>query len=290
MRRALMGCVAVLCLAVTAFAADQPPARGHLVLNGGGSKPAVVMEKFIELAGGPGAAIVVFPTASEELDTGEYYRELLGDYGARNVVSAEVRSREEAADPELARVVAEAGGIWFSGGDQRRITEALLETPVGEAIRAAFERGAVVGGTSAGTACQSGLMITGDGDFSVITADNVELWEGLGFFDGAIVDQHFVARRRHNRLMSVVLEHPELVGVGVDEATAVWVRPDGTFQVLGDGWVVVYDASRAEVHRVPWGESGTALGAHGMITHVLLTGDVYDVGSRRVVSAAGAAE
>ena len=253
------------------------PTRGHLVLNGGGSKPAVVMEKFIELAGGPEAAIAVFPTASELPDTGQYYLDLFADeYGCANVFVADVMDTQDAQDPEVAARVRAAAGIFFAGGDQRRITRALIGTPVGNAVHEAFDGGAVVGGTSAGTACQSGLMITGDGDFTVIAADNVELWGGLGLFDGVIVDQHFVARSRHNRLMSVVLEHPELIGVGVDEATAVWVRPDGTFQVLGDGWVVVYDARDAEVTRRGGPAGRQDLGVHSMTTHILLPGEVFD--------------
>ncbi len=271
------------CAVASAAAANQPLQGGHLVLNGGGSKPAVAMEKFIDLAGGIEADIVVFPTASEESDTGEYYQEIFKDYDCGNVWTAEVHDRGEALDEELAARVESANGIWFSGGDQRRITRALIGTPVGEAVQTAFGRGAVVGGTSAGTACQSGLMITGDGDFTVIAADNVELWEGLGLFRGVIVDQHFVARGRHNRLISVVLEHPELLGVGVDEATAVWVRPDGSFKVLGEGWVVVFDAAAADVTTGTWRDGGTALGARGLTTHVLLPGDVFDVSSRQVV-------
>ena len=286
MQRALIGWMLGLCLVAGAPAGAEAP-RGHLVLNGGGGKPAAVMAKFVELAGGADGTIVVFPTASAEADTGDYYRKLFAGFGAGTVTVAEVRSRQDAADPGLAEKVLGAGGIWFSGGDQRRITEALNGTAVGEAVRAAFERGSVVGGTSAGTACQSGLMITGDGDFSIIAAENVELWEGLGLFGGVIVDQHFVARSRHNRLISVVLEHPELLGVGVDEATAAWVRPDGRFEVLGEGWVVVYDASRAAVRRAPRGESGTALGVHGMVTHVLLPGDVFDLRTRAVVERTG---
>lgn len=264
--------------------AGDAPARGQLVLIGGGSKPVQVMKKFVELAGGQEAAIVVFPTASAEADTGDYYRELFGELGCTRVSVAEVHSQADADDPELAQVVREAGGIWFAGGDQSRITDALNGTVVGASVREAFDRGGVVGGTSAGTACQSGLMITGEGDFSVLTADNVELVEGLGLFAGVVVDQHFLARSRHNRLISVVLEHPELLGVGVDEATAVWVRSDGTFQVLGDGWVVVYDASDAEVRRAPRGDDGTALGVHGLVTHVLLPGEVFDVNERTVVT------
>jgi cyanophycinase len=273
------------CVVGLACAAEDSP-KGHLVLNGGGSKPDVVMEKFVELAGGPEARIVIFPTASEEPDTGEYYRELFANYGCSNLFVAKVHSKQDANDTKLAETVAAARGIWFSGGDQRRITRAFLSTHVGEAVSRAFEHGAVIGGTSAGTACQSPLMITGDGDFTVINADNIELWEGLGFFRGVIVDQHHVARQRNNRLISVVLEHPELLGVGVDEATAVWVRPDGTFKVLGDGWVMVYDASQAKITRAPENRLGKPLGAHGLITHVLLPGDVFDVRDRTAVGRA----
>lgn len=269
--------------AVAAAFADEPVHRGHLVLNGGGSKPAAVMETFIELAGGHDADIVIFPTASEENDTGDYYREIFADHGCRKVWDAGVRTQDNANNEDLAGRVAEADGIWFSGGDQRRITGALVGTPVGDAVRSAFEGGAVIGGTSAGTACQSGLMITGDGDFTVITADNVELGQGLGLFRGVIVDQHFVARQRQNRLISVVLEHPELLGVGVDEATAVWVRPDGSFKVLGENWVMVFDAAAADVTTGPWRDGASALGAHGLVTHVLLPGEVFDVAARAVV-------
>ena len=286
MQRFVTALTCGFCMVAAFLSAEETP-RGHLVLNGGGFKPDVVMEKFIALAGGPDASIIVFPTASEESDTGEYYVTLFSSYGSENVVEAAVHSKEDAGDLKLARMVRKAGGIWFSGGDQRRITKTLLDTPVGGAIREAYEHGAVVGGTSAGTACQSPLMITGDGDFTVINADNVELWEGFGFFDGVIVDQHFVARRRHNRLVSVVLENPKLLGVGVDEATAVWVRPDGTFEVLGDGWVVVYDASQATITRSRHNRLGKPLGVHGLITHVLLPGDVFDVQKRAVVDDPG---
>jgi cyanophycinase len=283
MRKNIALVLLALCLAAAILMAGEP-AAGHLVLNGGGSIPRQVMEKFIELAGGVDAAIAIFPTASGEPDTGEYYRNLFtADYGCSNVFVAEVRTRADAGDATIADRVRSAGGIFFSGGDQRRITEALLDTPVGAAIRQAHDRGAVIGGTSAGTACQSPLMITGDGDFTVITAANVELWDGLGLFPGVIVDQHFVARGRHNRLISVVLEHPDLLGVGVDEATAVWVRPNGTFEVLGEGWVVVYDAHDGEIHRRDGPEGRTDLGVHALTTHVLLPGEVFDVRSRAAV-------
>ena len=281
--RFLVLVIAVLVASVVGFA-EELATMGHLVLNGGGGKPAVVMEKFIELAGGVSATVVVFPTASELTDTGDYYRDLfVEEYGCEDVRVADVSHRTDARDPQLAEMVSAAGGIWFAGGDQRRIVAALLDTPVGNAVIEACRNGAVVGGTSAGTACQSGLMLTGDGDFEVITADNVELWDGFGLLPLAIIDQHFVARQRQNRLMSVVLEHPQLLGIGVDEATAVWVRPDRTFEVLGDGWVMVFDAVSAEVTRSLAADGNTHLGVHGMVTHILQPGEMFDLEERRIV-------
>ena len=259
---------------------DAP--KGNLVLIGGGKRPAAVMAKFVALAGGPAARILVVPTASELPDTVEVYRKELASFGATNVAGLDVRDRFDAQRKALVEDVGKSGGIFFAGGDQRRIVAALYDTPVGKAIEEAYRRGAVVGGTSAGTACMSPVMLTGEGDFKVISSKNVELSPGLGLFPGAILDQHFVARQRQNRLMAVVLEHPQFLGVGVDEATAVWLKPDGTFQVLGQGSVVVYDAAATTVTRAP-GDGSVLLGARNLRTHVLIPGDVFDLAVRSVV-------
>ncbi|MCG8455243.1 MAG: cyanophycinase [Holophagales bacterium] len=260
------------------------PAGADLLLLGGGDKPAAVLRAFVDLAGGPTASIVVFPTASELPDTSEYYEELFARHGAENVRGLELRRREQAHDKAFLAAVESADGIFFSGGDQRRITEVVLGTPLHDLLRRRLAEGAVVGGTSAGTACMSELMITGDGDFDVLRAGSVVVSEGLGLFPGAILDQHFVARQRQNRLLSLVLEHPARLGLGIDEATAVWWRGDGTIEVLGEGWVEVYDASRATVRRLGSGadaEAGPRLGVDGLRHHVLLPGDRFDLDARR---------
>jgi len=273
-------------LGVTLALGEAPATKGHLVLIGGGEKPAAAMKKFVELAGGVGSPIVVIPTASEAADAVEYYASLFGkDLGCIRVAVLDIRTREDAARPEFVERAKGARGIFFGGGDQSRITRALLDAPVGAAVAEAFARGAVVGGTSAGTACQSARMITGEGDFTVIRAGAVELARGLGLFPGVIVDQHFVARQRSNRLLSVILEHPELFGVGVDEDTAIWVRPDDTFRVMGSRSVMVLDATGAKVTRQP-GEAGKdLLGVRDLRVHVLLPGDEYDLKVRAVVAA-----
>ena len=275
-------------LLLTAFAAPAlaiaPSPKGHLVLIGGGDKPPEVMRKFVELAGGKDAPIVMIPTASSEADAASYYEKLFREeYGCTNAVSLDIRKRADAGRADWAALARKARGIFFGGGDQIRITNALLGTPVGDAITAAFADGAVVGGTSAGTACQSEVMLTGEGDFSLVRTRSVETWKGLGFLPAdVVVDQHFIRRQRENRLLSVVLENPDLLGVGVDEETAIWVRPDGTFQVLGKSGVLVFDAKGAPVSRQPKGTGQDLLGVHALKLHLLLPGETYDIRTRTV--------
>jgi cyanophycinase len=243
------------------------------------------MRKFIELAGGTDAPIIAIPTASSEPDAAEYYEKLFREtYGCTNAVSLDIRKKTDAGRADWAALARKAKGIFFGGGDQARITNALLGTPVGDAIAAAFADGAVVGGTSAGTACQSEVMITGEGDFSLVATRSVETWRGLGFLPAdVVVDQHFLKRQRENRLLSLVLENPALLGVGVDEATAAWFRPDGTFEVLGRSAVMVLDAKGASVHRRERETGQDSLGVHGLTLHLLLPGDAYDTRTRTVL-------
>lgn len=265
--------------------------RGHLILVGGGDKPLAAMQKFVELAGGKTAPIVVVPTASEAEDTADYYKKLfLDEHGVSDVVVLPIRTREDADRPELVAATRRARGVFFSGGDQTRILKALAGSAVLGAMREVFARGGVIGGTSAGTACQSEKMITGEGNFKVIEAGSVELWEGLGFLpDHVVVDQHFIARQRQNRLISVILAHPEHLGVGVDEDTAIWVRPDQTFDVIGASSVMIFDARGAATRGVSQEGERALLGIHGMRMHILLPGESFDLKARTPLPAPNAA-
>jgi cyanophycinase len=269
---------ALLPLLALLAAGPLPGGEPPLLLIGGGPRPPAVMAKFVELAGGPAAPIVVFPTASELADTGRVYERELAALGAKRVEALPVHERRDAERADLVAKVEAAGGIFFSGGDQRRITAALLGTPLGRAVEAAYRRGAAVGGTSAGLACMSALMLTGEGDFEGVRAGAVEVVPGLGLLEGAVLDQHFLARQRLNRLLTVILERPELLGIGVDEATAIWVRPDRTLEVLGESQVVIVDARAAAIAAGPAPEGGRPpLGAAGVRLHLLLPGDRFDL-------------
>jgi cyanophycinase len=258
-------------------------ARGNLFIVGGGEQSPQLVEEFVALAGAPGGArIAVIPMASEEAEaTGIEKAEELREFGATAwVVNL---TRDEALDPASRGTLDSATGIWFTGGDQARLAPVLLGTPALAAMKARYLAGAVVGGTSAGAAIMSDSMLTGNqrrpdslgyyGDeYPAIARATIEVVPGLGFLHGAIVDQHFIRRERHNRLLSVVLERPGLLGVGIDEGTALLVQPDGRWRVLGASAVEVIDGRRATVT----GPAAPLLGAINLRLFLLPAGSRFD--------------
>ena len=268
-------------------AAAQPAARGHLVVIGGGTRPPEVMHKIAALAGGAKGRMLIFPHASGVPETGPDLEKEFRALGLGTVVLITADRAAADTDAVLAQMDG-ATGVYFAGGDQNRITAALLGTKVAQRLRTLYRNGAVIAGTSAGAAVMSRVMITGDEArpltkdeaWQTIESENVATAPGLGFIDDVILDQHFVRRRRFNRLLSLVLEQPSLLGVAIDEETATWVKPDRTFEVIGHGPVLVVDAS-----------SGTAAKdavAHGLRgenlrLHVLRAGSQYDLKARRVL-------
>jgi cyanophycinase len=246
----------------------QPRPKGHLVAVGGGGVPDAVMKRAIELAGGPAAPIVVFPQASELAETGDVAVEMWKKAGATNVRWLPLTDAAAAR-----RAVESAAFIWFPGGDQNKLMKAFEGTGVPEVIARRYRDGAVVGGTSAGAAVLSGVMLTGDADLQSITVGATKTAPGLGLWPDVIVDQHHLKRQRQSRLISLVLEHPTLVGVGIDERTAAIVS--GTrFEVVGESSVLVIDARRAKVEpRAP----GSLSAARDVALHVLTAGMAMDL-------------
>jgi cyanophycinase len=269
----------------TFTASAAPPApKGTLVIVGGGERSLDVMQRFIQLAGGQKKArIAVLPMASE--DAAEAGREMVAELdsmGARAYMV--LLTRAEAETDAGAGLLDSATGIWFSGGDQDKLAAAIGGTAVLRAVHARYVAGAAVGGTSAGAAVMSDSMITGNqtppgdttgyyGDeFPAIARNRIQVVPGFGFLTTGIVDQHFIKRERHNRLLSAVLERPYLIGVGIDEGTALEVDPDGRWRVLGKSAVIVYDARKA--HVTP--KERAVLGATEIRLHVLPSGSTFD--------------
>ena len=262
--------------------------KGYLFIIGGGDRPESMMRRFVDLAGRFGSGkIIVFPMASSEpAETGVSLAAEFKGLGATRVES-HILAREQALAEESVHILDDAGGVFFSGGDQSRQMAVLRGTPVHRALLALYQKGCVMAGTSAGAAVMSEVMITGDErrkaeeghEFETLEADNIVTVEGFGFIRTAIIDQHFVTRKRHNRLISLVAQRPQLLGIGVDEQTAIIVGPDEKFEVIGNGNVVVYDASHASVTITP----SRAIGLGGMVMHVLVAGDRFDLKKRKAV-------
>ena len=282
----------ILPLAFSLLASLSPPShsgvKGTLFIIGGGDRPESLMRRFIDLAGKSGGGkIVIFPMASSEpAETGSRLAAEFKGLGAREAEYFAL-TREQALAEESVRLLEGAGAVFFSGGDQSRQMDILRGTPIHRRLLELYQEGCVMGGTSAGAAVMSEIMITGDErrkveeghEFETLEAGNIVTVEGLGFLKTAIIDQHFATRKRHNRLISLMAEHPGLLGVGIDEETAAVVGPDDRFEVIGNRNVVVYDASRAEVMIAP----SKAVGFRGMKMHVLLPGDRFDLRKREAV-------
>jgi cyanophycinase len=208
---------------------DPADTVGTLIIVGGGRLPDVIRQHFLRLAGNKKARIVVIPTASTKADQGDTFPTYLAfkSQDVRSVSLFHTRDRKKANDPEFLRPLTQATGVWLTGGDQSRLSEVYHGTAVERELRKVLDRGGVVGGTSAGAAVMSSLMITGG-------TQEAQLGTGFGLLSGVVIDQHFQNRHRMPRLLGVLDKHPECPGVGIDEETALVVHGQ-TATVEGNG-------------------------------------------------------
>lgn len=268
------------------------PVKGQLIIIGGGDRLEPILKRFIVLAEHfqSGRIVIYMMAGGTPMEDGPLDVEDFKKAGAKNVVWANL-TRDQALVQDNADALNDAGGVYFEGGDQARLTAALLDTPVLAKIKDLYGKGAVVGGTSAGAAVMSEVMITGDerrkpggeeiecDKFRTIEAGNIITTRGFGFITAAVIDQHHIARKRENRLISVIGEHPDLLGVAVDENTAIIVAPDGTFEVAGESAVLILDPGRAKIQVLP----NKLISIENMGFHVLTPGTRYSLKTRAIV-------
>ena len=244
MIRAKLLLLASLTLAAAVPARPEP--KGTLVIVGGGGMPDDILQAFLDAAGGKGGVVGVVPTSTSDPDGAlKEWRADLAKAGL-TMVALDVRKREDASDPALLAAAGRCTGFWFSGGDQNRVGDQVVGTPLQRVILERYYAGAGVGGTSAGAAIMSKVMLTGDDRFgkealTEMGAGCYRTREGMAFLpENCVIDQHFLRRNRQNRLLSVMLDHPGSLGLGIDEATAL-VDKDGQARVLGRSAVMVFD-------------------------------------------------
>jgi cyanophycinase len=268
MRRQLLVFLFVLGTWLVLASRLQAQGAGPLVVVGGGPTGDDIVARTLELSGGRAAIAAVLPQSSAGANAGDASVRMWLQGGAKESFKVEFGDRAAAR-----RAIERATLIWIPGGSQSRFMEAIAGTGLDAVIRARHHAGVTVGGTSAGAAVLSHVMITGDSDLQSISAGKTVTREGLGLWPAVIVDQHFLKRQRANRLVSAVLDRPTLVGVGIDESTAAIVR--GTrFDVIGRSTVVVIDARQAEVRD---GQPGAPQAGRALALHVLRAGMSFDL-------------
>ena len=251
---------------VSALAAQTKvgPASGHLVIAGGGVLGPEIVGRFIALAGGVDAPIVIIPTADDRDQFSADYAatSFLAKAGAKHIDTLHTRNKADSDTDAFVAVLKQAGGVWFTGGRHWRLVDSYLGTAVHRELMALLDRGGVIGGTSAGATIQGSFMVRGARSGNTIMIDP-EYHEGLGFLRGVAIDQHLLARKRERDMLPVVELHPELLGLGLDEGTAIIVTGD-RFQVVGVSKVAIYE--------------------HAKVHYFLSAGDHFDLAKRLKVS------
>jgi cyanophycinase len=264
--------------------------QGRLMIIGGAEdklRKRTILQEFVRAAGGLDARIAVIPTASSiGAEVTEVYDALFRREGAEEVVAVRPESRDEAHDERLVAALGDATGVFMTGGNQLKLSSIVCGTPLGDAIVAAHRRGVVVAGTSAGASIQSSHMLAFGGPGATPKQRMTQMAAGLGLLDSAVIDQHFDQRNRYGRLLMIVSQSPQLLGIGVDEDTAAVVEtdPEGhdVLRVIGRGSVTVMDPARIVTNAHEAKRSAPIL-ASGVVLHSLPAGARFDLTTRSLL-------
>ena len=256
------------------------PARGALVVSGGGETTSHIIDRFIELAGGPDAPIVVVPTSGRADEDYHQYCPCLRRFreaGATNLSVLHTRDRDVANTEAFVEPLREARGIWFNGGSHWLHTDAYLDTKVHDELLALLDRGGVIGGGSAGGHVQGEIMNVSrspDREFSERKLPREDWRRGFGLLRGVIIDVHVLARNRQFDMIGVMNAHPDMLGIGIDENTAIVVQRD-EFEVIGTSYVLIHDGQS----QIPPDPPETWRTVGGSF-YFLRPGDTYNLGTR----------
>lgn len=263
----------------------ESPRRSLLIIGGAEDKVGrvTVLRRFVRLAGGRASRLVVIPTASSVPDeVVDVYSTIFTRLGAPEVTAVDPPTRQASSDPQIAEQVDNATGIFISGGNQLKLSQLIVGTPLGAALLRAYQRGAVIAGTSAGASIMSQFMISMGDEGVTPRQRSSQLTAGLGLLPGVIVDQHFDQRARYGRLLSLVAGSPNLLGMGIDEDTAAEIHDERTMTVVGSGAVFVVDARTAttDAHLA---RRDAPLLVSGAVVHTLPYGATFDLASATLV-------
>ena len=248
--------ISFLIFSVTIARTSNGVEKGTLILTGGDLETGV--KEFVTLAGGRDANIVYIPTAASSLimpsgliwtlnsdqlpaNTPEFKTELCKLFGIKSITILHTRNRKIANSEDFVKPLRSANGVWISGGNAGRLSEAYLDTLTQRELEAVLRRGGVVGGNSAGAIIQGSYTIRGNPNKPVLMAKGSE--RGFAFLTNVAVNPHLSEAMRQNELVTILDTHPQLLGIGIDEKAAIVVTGD-RFQVIGNGRVAIYDNTK----------------------------------------------
>lgn len=243
-----------------------------------------ILSRVVKESGGIDAKIVIIPTASSiPIEVGANYLEAFGKLGCTNLYVMDIREREQSKDPANVKRIQQADCIMFSGGNQSNITEKIGGTPIHEVLMDRYKNDSiVVAGTSAGAMCMSQEMITGGSSTESFIKGAVGMNDGMSFIDNLIIDSHFIRRGRFGRLAEAVSRFPDLIGIGLAEDTGMVISDCNTFEVIGSGMVIVFDARKVKHNNVNIVEDGTPMSLVNLKTHILASGDRFNIKKKKV--------
>ncbi len=268
-------------------------AAGPVMVIGGAEdklRHKAILSRFARFAGAEDGHVVVVSTASSLGDEAtERYRELFGGLGIARVSGLRPEERAEANAPEVVKLLADATGVFLTGGNQSRLTQVVGGTRLADALLLAHDRGAVLAGTSAGASAMASHMVAYGRSGPTPKNRMVHLSAGLGVIQNVVIDQHFEQRARVGRLLALVAQSPALLGIGVDEDTCAIVHPDRTLQVVGKGAVTIVDGGHIKTDACR-GKGYRPLMVSGAVLHSLPTGYWFDLRGRTLLAEARALE
>ncbi|WP_319420649.1 cyanophycinase [Pleurocapsa sp. FMAR1] len=256
---------------------------GQLIIIGGGEDKegeCKILREFIRRAGGRDSRIAVMTVATSlPGEVGRDYRDLFEKLGADVVDVVDTERREDASYSRNLEIIESATGVFFTGGDQARITEILKDSEIDKLLHQKFDRGLIIAGTSAGAAMMPDIMIVeGEGETNP-RLDSVILEPGMGFLPQVAIDQHFSQRGRLGRLVSALIQQPAVLGFGIDEDTAIAVNGD-EIEVIGEGAVTIVDVANVSHTNLKESLNDEALAICGAKLHILPNGYRFSLKQR----------
>jgi cyanophycinase len=260
--------------------------KGYLIIIGGAEDKhgeSIILKEALKMLSYEDKLTILTTAAENPESVGREYQNVFNRLGLQNVQVLNISTRDEANDPRMCSLLRSSKCIFLTGGDQLRITSILGGTMAYKELKALYSSGGLIMGTSAGASAMSSTMIVEGNDNEPARKCTLKMAPGLGLLDGSIIDQHFDQRGRFSRLLCGVAENPDVLGIGIDEDTAIKVYPDMHFEVVGNNAVTIFDGHTIKSSNISELEQNEIIAITGITVHTLPQNYGFDINARKVI-------